>query len=440
MSKIFGIVVGILVTSLYFFPFEFTFLPGVNTKMAMAAFGLLLLGINMAKSKNSSIDKNFFYLSLMALGVSLASFISVGYNNTRDYTYVSYIVSMFVWSSAAYVVVAFIRWLHGKASVFLVCNYLIAVCVMQCILAVMIDEIPAFESYVNSIISGLGFVQLDTIEQAGRLYGIGASLDVAGSRFAAIFVMIAFIITHINKTDKRKYLWLYVLAIVIIGIVGNMMSRTTTVGLILFITYIIFESKIWKFTLNPNVRKLVLWIGGGLMVILPFVIYLYNTDITFKGNIRFAFEGFFSLAEEGEWNVHSNEILMDMYVFPDNLRTWIVGDGYFDNPYYTDLYYIGPKSEGYYMSTDVGYLRFIFYFGLIGLSIFSCFMFYAGKISADKFKTEKIMFYMLLAVNFIIWLKVATDIFLVFALFLMVGQEENDEYNKSILINNDVSE
>lgn len=440
MSKIVGIVVGILVTSLYFFPFEFTFLPGVNTKMAMAAFGLLLLCINMAKSKNSSIDKNFFYLSLMALGVSLASFISVVYNNTRDYNYVSYIVSMLVWSSAAYVVVSFIRWIHGKASVFLLCNYLIAVCVMQCILAVMIDKMPAFENLVNNIISGLGFVQLDMLEQSGRLYGIGASLDVAGSRFAAIFVMIAFIITHINRTDKRKYLWLYVLAIVIIGAVGNMMSRTTTVGLILFITYIIFESKIWKFTLNPDVRRFVLWMGGGLLIILPFVIYLYNTDITVKENIRFAFEGFFSLAEEGEWNVHSNNILKNMYVFPDNYRTWIIGDGYLENPYKIDPYYVGPNWGGYYKATDVGYLRFIFYFGLIGLTIFSCFMFYAGKISANKFKTEKIMFYMLLAVHFIIWLKVATDIFLVFALFLMVGQEENDEYNKSILINNDVSE
>lgn len=62
-----------------------------------------------------------------------------------------------------------------------------------------------------------------------------------------------------------------------------------------------------------------------------------------------------------------------MYVFPDNLKTWIIGDGYFSNPYNTDPFYIGTRSRGYYMGTDVGYLRFIFYFGLIGLSAFIAF-------------------------------------------------------------------
>lgn len=40
-----------VLTSLYFFPFAFSFLPGVNTKMMMAAVGLVLLGIQLAKQK-----------------------------------------------------------------------------------------------------------------------------------------------------------------------------------------------------------------------------------------------------------------------------------------------------------------------------------------------------------------------------------------------------
>ena len=38
----------------------------------------------------------------------------------------------------------------------------------------------------------------------------------------------------------------------------------------------------------------------------------------------------------------------------------------------------------------------------------------------------------MLAVNYIVWMKVSTDIFLVFALFLCVGQEENDDYDRMI--------
>ena len=61
-------------------------------------------------------------------------------------------------------------------------------------------------------------------------------------------------------------------------------------------------------------------------------------------------------------------------------------------------------------------------------------MFLAGRINVNRFKEQKVLFWMLIAVHFIVWLKVATDIFLVFALFLMIDEKENEEYNKSILI------
>ena len=416
-------VITTVITSFYFFPFEFVFLPGVNTKMAMAAVGLVLLGVRMAQSRNAVLNKDFFTLSLWALGVSLAGFVAVVYNDTHDYTYVTYAMSMWVWAGAAYVLVELIRKLHGKISVELIAHYLIVVCVLQCILALLIDRIPVFEQAVNSLVSGLGFVELDTLSETERLYGIGASLDVAGTRFSAVLVMIAFLVTRIETKKQNVYLLLYILAVFIIGVVGNMMSRTTTVGLILFIVYLVYKSRIYVLKISPEVKTVFSWFVGSLFVLIPILIYLYHIDMDVKNNLRFAFEGFFSLAEEGRWNVHSNEILKNMYVFPDNLKTWIIGDGYFANPYDLDPYYIGPKWGGYYMATDVGYLRFIFYFGVIGLFIFSYFMWLSGRVCMRKFKKEKALFVLLLMVHFIVWFKVATDIFLVFALFLVCTPE-----------------
>lgn len=434
MIRIIIILFTALITSMYFFPFEFTFLPGMNTKMIMAGLGLVLFGIRLARSRNSLLNKEFFELSLWAIAVSFAGFISIVYNNTTDYTYVTYFVSMFVWCGGAYTVMSLIREVHGKASVFITSNYLVAVCVLQCILAVMIDKIPSFEMTVNSVISGLGFVELDTLNNVGRLYGIGASLDVAGSRFSAILVMIAYISTDLYKTKYKNYMVFYIIAFIIISIVGNMMARTTTVGVILFIVYLLYKSRIYIMKLSESVRNIFLWIGIVMIIAIPTTVYLYNTDPTTKANLRFAFEGFFSLAEKGEWDVHSNEILKSMYVFPDNAKTWIIGDGYMENPLETDPYYTGEIYGGYYHGTDVGYLRFIYYFGLIGLSCFCFFMLKSCKILSDRFDRQKLLFWLLLAVNFIVWLKVSTDIFLVFALFLMIGKEENEEYNKNILL------
>ena len=129
------LITGILV-SFYYFPFEFVFMPEVNTKMAMAAAGLVLVAIRVARRRMPVIDKDFLTISVLAGIVSLICLAAVVWNGTEDYTYVTYIVSMWVWLSAAYVAVSVIRAVHGTVSVTLVCNYLIAVCVFQCLTAI----------------------------------------------------------------------------------------------------------------------------------------------------------------------------------------------------------------------------------------------------------------------------------------------------------------
>ena len=79
------------------------------------------------------------------------------------------------------------------------------------------------------------------------------------------------------------------------------------------------------------------------------------------------------------------------------------------------------------MGTDVGYLRFIFYFGIMGLVLFIYFFWRVAQICVRRFNSYEILFLMILAVNMIGWVKVSTDIFLVFALFLCVAEEEGVE-------------
>ena len=39
--------------SMYFFPFEFYAIPGINTKMGLAAIGLVILAFSMAKGEDT---------------------------------------------------------------------------------------------------------------------------------------------------------------------------------------------------------------------------------------------------------------------------------------------------------------------------------------------------------------------------------------------------
>ena len=410
-------------TSFYFFPFCFTFLPSVNTKMAMAAFGLVLLGVQLGKARNSVLNKNIFILSIFAAIVSLIGLISVTYNETPDYTYASYIVSMWVWLGGAYVAVSLMRKVHGYASVKLVCNYLIAICVFQCTIALLIDSFPLVKGVVDGFLAGEGYMG----KNESRLYGIGCALDVAGSRFAVVLIMIAYFTTLKYDEFVRKYILLYIAAFFYITFVGDIMARSTIMGVGLALLY--WMGKSGLFNLNINSEYTYIWkrLGVLLLIAIPFMVYLYDTNPAFKEDIRFAFEGFFSLAEKGEWEVNSNDRLADMYVFPDNIKTWIIGDGYFANPGDTDPYYVGPLGGAFYKSTDVGYLRFIFYFGVLGLFAFVLYFFKCAQVCVSKFKREALMFWLILLANYILWFKVATDIFIVFALFLCVDLENISE-------------
>lgn len=428
MLRFIGILIVGILTSFYYFPIEFTFLPGVNTKMAMAGFGLVVLFFQLARKRAPRIDNSVFKLSIIALAVSFWGFASSAYNETYDYTYATYIASMWVWLSGAYFVITTMRKLHGYMSVNLVCKYLIAVCTGQCISALMLDSIPAFKEFIDTYVSGFGYVDLSKINNVKRLYGIGAGLDVAGLRFSTVLCAIA----YITSKSGRKHIWIYLVCFIIISLVGNMIARTTTVGVLLGLVYWIVAGM--KSGGDYNIYYVWKWLMGILVVALLIIIPLYNIDMNFRSNVRFAFEGFFSLVEKGTWDVSSNEILKNMYVFPDNFKTWIIGDGYIENPRETDPYYLGDVYGGYYMGTDVGYLRFIFYFGLLGLITFIYYFLYLTKCCMGKFSNQQYLFLFFLLVNLIGWFKVATDVFLVFALFLCISKEENDVAEKLLAV------
>lgn len=418
MLKIIQILVVGMLTSLFFFPFEFSFLPGVNTKMMLAGIGLLMFGINQLKRRNTGNggQKDFAVLSLWAALVSLVGFAAITYNNTYDYTYVSYIVSMWVWLGGAYAAVQLMRMVHGEVTVELVMKYLIGVCVGQCAIALTMELVPVVKGFVDSFLGSTGF--MGKVEE--RMYGIGASLDVAGSRFSAALLMVAYLTLQVDKKGKKMLLVSYLVAFFCIGLIGNMISRTTVVGIGLSMLY-----WAWMWMRSEEVRRgrLFRYLGGVLCVLVPVAVILYQVNPIFQKNIYFAFEGFFSLIETGRWEVHSNEILKNMYVFPDNWKTWIIGDGYFDNPYGIDPYYTGENWPGFYKATDVGYLRFIYYFGVIGLAAFLGFFCAVTTVCRKRFPRYAMFFGFLLLLNFVVWFKVSTDIFVVFAPFLCLAPE-----------------
>ena len=371
----------------------------------------------MAKERSSMVNHDIVLIFLYTLPITVFSWLSNIYNETYDYSFNYYFVSIFVWMGAAFMVVSFIKNVHQKLSVQLVANYLIGVCLLQCILSQLMNYNPVVMEFVHGLMAKEGEAFMG--DAGNRIHGLGCALDVAGGRFAAILLMIAFFLV---RSKNKIEIYFYILSFFIISILGNMIGRTTTIGLFLSIIYIIFS-----LCRDDVGNKLYLkHLLGICFVLIPMMLLLYNLDSSFKGNIRFGFEGFFSLIEEGTWKTTSTNILQNsMIVFPDNLKTWIIGDGYGANPS-NDPYYTGKIYKGFYMATDIGYLRFIFFFGLLGMFSMVFLFFQLWNICRKRFPMQKDLMTLILVLNLIIWCKVTSDLLPIFAILLCIFNENTN--------------
>lgn len=423
LSKISAIV---LFMSLAIFPFFTSVLPGLNTKMAMAICGLLAFSIDRANDYNRAFVRKLFFLSLWAFGVSLCSLAAMTYNDTPDNSYLTYIVSMWVWLFAVYFPVHLIRIVHGDVSIERVGYYLLGVALFQCTAAIFIHQIPALENLFTHYIVGEKYMGVGIGHS--RLHGLGCALDVGGGRLGAILIVTVYLLLQALKRGEAKWKYIGLISCFIyILICGNMMGRTTTVGAIIAIIYGAYS--IWT---DADLRKSDTLSGFMSITVITLVtgiaicVALYYTSPEAKRLLLFAFEGFFNYFEKGKFETNSTNLLSEGLIFPDNTKTWIIGDGYMAGGY-NDPYYIGPSDYGFYMNTDAGYSRFLFYFGLTGLTTFSIFFVNVCKECISRFGNNRWLFIALLVLHFCIWIKVSTDIFVMFAPFLCIDNEKTGD-------------
>lgn len=415
MKSFFRVLFCILIVDFFYFSSVLSFTGGYNTKLILSVLGLAAFAVSGARGRSLNISRQMIVLTLLAACVSLASLFSMNYNHTVDDTYFSYVVSMLVWLAAAFMMVLSIHFVYGKISIEIVADYIIVVSVIQCIIALWGNMSEPVNNFIKYLFPGTGW--LDSVH---RMYGIGdmTALDSGGIRYSIACILCAYMLVKTGASKPFAVPW-YLFAFVLITIIGNMIARTTTVGSILALLYLLLSI----FT-NATVNVAKIRISGWMIFVFSIMIiaatWLYNNNEIIHRNLRFGFEGFFSLAETGSWQVNSNDKLLSMYVFPDNPKTWIIGDGYFNNPY-SDPNYIGDITEGYYKNTDVGYLRLIYYFGIIGLGFFSLMILYAANMCRLRNPGNTLLILFLVFLHFIIWFKVATDCFFILAVLITIA-------------------
>lgn len=397
MKKLIQYILMTLAVTSCFFSFGFTFLPsGLNSKIIFSGLGVFLFLYDTINQKDFSLPKEMWVSMMIVSLFCIVSFIAVDINYTADYSYATYFISFFTWFFASYAICWLLRIFHGKATISLLVNYLAVVCVVQCFLALAIDKYPDFKILVDSYIDQ----GQDFFTEVNRLYGIGAALDGAGVRFSIVLIMIPAVIFSNEMRDKKEINFFFLLfAFFIISVIGNIISRTTILGVIIGLCFLIFNM------LKVNNRTLLVFKYFVLLLLLfsTVSIFLYKTDEIYEDYFRFAFEGFFNFFEKGEWRTGSTDKLnRTMWIWPETTKAWVIGTGLFDNWAY---------------GTDIGYCRFILYNGIIGFSTFVLFFLYLAYAFSCVFSENVLLFVAFIMLALLIWIKVSTDIFQIFAFF-----------------------
>lgn len=359
MKGFFRGIFPVIVLFLYIYPQMILGFP-ISTRIMMGGLGIISF---FHKHHKAFIFRPF----KGGVAIVICSLIAAVGNSTWNFQFVGYFVSMLMIFFAAYLFLSlfplYIKKKDGLESLLKV--YVNAVLV-QSFFAVIMFVIPSLGEKLMAIFPVMGSDEIIEHSLGFRLIGLGSAFFGAGviNGLGLITIVYLYLKGYIHNVFK------WVIIYIFIFFVGMMMARTTVIGF----TISIFLLLIWKPLNQKEIVKKWKWIVILLMAIVIAISFILANAS--ENLINFIFEFFQNYDKTGRLESASTNRMMEMYVWPDNLRTWLIGDGLFN------------LGEDYYMSTDVGFMRLIYYGGIPIMIAYYYFSWYIvssiNKLGIDK--------------------------------------------------------
>lgn len=411
---------------IYIYSLRFIFVPGgIGTRAMIGVVGILLVFINVfhSFSKKKLLVKQGYVNIILCLVLMLAvSILTNIWNVTSERFFLTYPISIILVLAGAYPVTRAVMWVHGRVDFELIAKYIIVSVVIQCIIALMMFLLPAMRSFLIEILVHKDVSKMHFDMEGFRFIGFGAQFFEAGVINCVALILIASLFKG-RLLSIGYMLWL-IFAFAIIFSIGMMMVRTTMIGVPLAGAVLLYKSRFWKLRLSSRfLRAISLILIFSLLATVIIVLLPSSFKNEIEQSVKFGFEMFINYFEKGEFSSASTAQLFDMYnIYPDNAKTWIIGNGYWTDPI---------DQDSYYMSTDVGHARMIFYFGIIGLLFYLSYQVAIAK-SANLATggKHKPFFVTVIALMLILNLKGFTDMSQTLSLFLFIPP---DNTNKRLL-------
>jgi hypothetical protein len=228
-------------------------------------------------------------------------------------------------------------------------------------------------------------IQPKSIEESFRAAGL-TSLTGDGLSFSqALCGGCAFYLSLAGDQSRARLFWLSCFTLILFSLIP--VARTGIVVLFFFV--FVF------FTFFKKSFKTILILVFFIIIMLTIFALILNADrlaFFYEIALPYAFEFVFNYFDGDGFRTASTDELATMFVLPNDLASWLLGDGYFID-----------SNGANYMATDIGYLRILFYVGLIGsFFIYSWFLMVAyACIRRGHYMIENIFFVALFGCIFV---------------------------------------
>ena len=335
------------------FKAEFVFIPH-SINFSFGIVGILLYVLDRTTRRRILQSSNAYIQPLLKYTVPfvLVSCISPLINNSTDFFYLKYGLSLILTYYATYIAAYLFFKIYNEITVERVIKYLFIVTLLYLVIATVMFLNPSVNDLLMASIrlDSIAEIKLD-INIGWRLVGLGVQFYTAGLVLGCMLILLAFYISSFGLNVWKKIF--YIVSYVVITTIGMMVARTTIVGSGIGLMVIIFSSlKNQKHRFKNMVSLFFAFII--LLTIYDSIQSSFLND--YDSLMDFGFSIFSDMSSSGLRNDHSLGRMFEMYKnLPDNNKTWLIGDALWN------------IEDHYYKNVDIGYLRNIYYFGLLGM-------------------------------------------------------------------------
>lgn len=354
-NNILGKILVFILLFSFIYEIHFAYLP-LNFPVIFGVIAFLVYVLSKkVRTKCKSNGWQPAKLLAIFLPVLIFSFISIVLNQSWDFYFVKWYIFFVLKVFACMLIMLLTKKYFGDLHYITLIKLFFLCAIIQVGLSIIIWVLPDIKEllYMTLTLGDIGEEALDRTSGL-RLNGYGTNFFGAGTIHGFILFSTALLLQSRLKFLKSTTV---IILYIVVFIVSMMMARTTIIGFALAMLLLVLINKP-KF----NVLKLITYTVLSCIISIAILGSLSPQFLEkFNYVITFGFEMFINYFNgDGLTTSSISNSMVDMYKFPDNIFTWVVGDGYWEN----------PITGYYYKGTDIGYCRMLFYFGAFGLLVF----------------------------------------------------------------------